>query len=104
MIRKAFLMSVVRGCESEYQSRHNPIWPELEQVLKSHGAHNYSIFLNRGTNQLFAYLEVEDEARWAAIAETPECKRWWEHMRDLMACNPDSSPKLVDLNEVFHLG
>jgi L-rhamnose mutarotase len=103
MIRKTFVMSVFHGCEGEYQRRHNPIWPELDRVLKSHGAHNYSIFLNRATNQLFAYVEVEDEARWSAIAKTPECRRWWAHMRDLMQCNPDDSPKGVDLDEVFHL-
>ena len=103
MIRKAFVMSVHPGCESEYQRRHTPIWPELERVLKAHGAHNYSIFLHRATSQLFAYVEVEDEARWSAIAKTPECQRWWAHMRDLMAYNPDGTPKGMDLDEVFHL-
>ena len=77
MIRKSFVMAVNPGCQAEYRRRHNPIWPELEQVLKSHGATNYSIFLHQATNQLFAYVEVEDEARWSAIALTPECQRWW---------------------------
>jgi len=103
MIRKAFIMSVNRGCEAEYQRRHNPIWPELEQVLKSHGAHNYGIFIDRATNQLFAFVEIEDETRWATIAKTPECERWWKHMRDVMPHNPDGSPKAVTLEEVFHL-
>ena len=43
---------------------------ELEDTLKSHGAHNYSIFLLPDTRQLFAYVEIESEARWAAIAST----------------------------------
>lgn len=103
MIRKAFVMTVNPGCEAEYQRRHNPIWPDLERVLKSHGANNYSIFLLKATGQLFAYVEVEDESRWSAIAKTPECQRWWAHMRDLMPCNPDGSPSAQDLTEVFHL-
>ena len=103
MIRKSFVMAVYPGCEAEYQRRHDPIWPELERVLKCHGAHNYSIFLHPATNQLFAYVEVEDENRWSAIAGTPECQRWWAHMRDLMPCNPDGSPKEEGLTEVFHL-
>ena len=36
-IRKAFVMSVNAGAEAEYEMRHNPIWPELEKVLKDHG-------------------------------------------------------------------
>jgi L-rhamnose mutarotase len=103
MIRKAFVMSVTEGAEAEYKDRHSPIWPELEAVLKSHGVHNYSIFLHPDTRQLFAYVEIEDEERWNAIAETPECKRWWKHMGDIMPSNPDNSPVSAELNEVFHL-
>ncbi|MEQ9824177.1 MAG: L-rhamnose mutarotase [Puniceicoccaceae bacterium] len=103
MIRKAFVMSVHKGCEAEYEKRHNPIWSELEAVLKSHGVHNYSIFLHPETRQLFAYVEIENEARWSAIASTEVCQRWWKHMGDVMPSNTDHSPVSVDLNEVFHL-
>ena len=103
MIRKAFVMSVNAGCEAEYQRRHNPIWADLEAVLKSHGAHNYSIFLHPETRQLFGYVEIEDEARWAAVAQTAICRKWWASMRELMPSNPDNSPESRDLREVFHL-
>jgi L-rhamnose mutarotase len=103
MIRKAFAMSVHPGSESEYKRRHNPVWPEFEAVLKEHGVHNYSIFLDPMTRQLFAYVEIEDEARWAAIAQTAVCKRWWAHMREIMPTNLDQSPRSRDLQEVFHL-
>lgn len=103
MIRRAFVMSVNAGQEAEYARRHQPIWPELEAVLKAHGVHNYSIFLDPPTLQLFAYVEIEDEARWAAIAQTPECQRWWRHMSDVMPSHPDHRPVARDLREVFHL-
>jgi len=103
MIRKAFVMSVQAGHETEYESRHRPIWPELEKVLKDHGVHNYSIYLHPESRQLFGYVEIEDEARWAAIAATPECRRWWQHMGDIMPSNPDHSPVSLGLREVFHL-
>jgi L-rhamnose mutarotase len=103
MIRKAFVMSVNAGQEIEYERRHSPIWPELEKVLKDHGAHNYSIFLHPETRQLFGYVEVEDEARWASIAQTPECQRWWSYMSDIMPGNPDNSPVSSGLKEVFHI-
>ena len=102
MIRKAFVMSVNAGSESEYQRRHSPIWDDLAAVLKNHGVHNYSIFLHPETRQLFGYVEIEDEARWAAIARTEVCQRWWKHMGDVMPSNPDSSPVSLDLNIVFH--
>lgn len=103
MIRKAFVMTLHPGQEAEYERRHNPIWPELQAVLRSHGVRNYSIFLDRETNRLFAYAEIEDEARWEQIAQTEPCRRWWAHMKDIMESNPDDSPVAVELREVFHL-
>ena len=103
MIRKAFVMSVNAGSESEYRKRHSPIWDDLVAVLRDHGVHNYSIFLHPETRQLFGYVEIEDEERWAAIAATDVCQRWWKHMADVMPANPDHSPVSLDLNEVFHL-
>jgi len=103
MIRKAFVMSVHPGNEVEYERRHRPIWPELEAVLKSHGVTSYSIFLHPETKQLFAYAEIEDEAKWKAIAGTPECKKWWAYMKDMMPSNPDNSPKSLEIKEVFHI-
>jgi L-rhamnose mutarotase len=103
MIRKAFVMSVNAGAEAEYARRHQPIWDDLAAVLKAHGAHNYSIFLDPATRQLFGYVEIEDEARWNAIARTEVCQRWWKHMGDIMPSNADHSPVSRGLNEVFHL-
>ena len=76
---------------------------QLEEVLKGHGVANYSIFLNPETRQLFGYAEIEDEAQWAAIAQTEVCRRWWAHMREMMPSNPDNSPVATGLDEVFHL-
>jgi L-rhamnose mutarotase len=103
VIRKAFIMQVEPGAHAEYERRHNPIWPELELTLKQHGVHNYSIFLDRETSLLFAYVEVEDESKWHAIASTDACRRWWLHMKDIMPANPDNSPRSKTLHEVFHL-
>ena len=103
MIRKAFRMSVDAGAEAEYERRHRPIWPELEAVLRSHGVRTYSIFLDDTTRDLFGYAEVDSEERWAAIAATDVCRRWWRHMRDVMPARADDSPVSHPLREVFHL-
>jgi L-rhamnose mutarotase len=103
MIRKAFVMQVNPDAHAEYQQRHSPIWPELEQVLKEHGAHHYSIFLDEARNLLFGYVEIESEERWDAVANTAVCQRWWQHMGDVMPSNPDHSPVSAPLREVFYL-
>ncbi len=103
MIRKAYVMSVNPECHEEYGKRHNPIWPELEKTLKDHGVLSYSIFLHRETNQLFAYVEMESEERWGAIASTAICRKWWKHMKEIMPSNPDNSPVSRELKEVFHI-
>jgi L-rhamnose mutarotase len=103
MLRKAFVMHLRAGCEEEYRRRHNPIWPEMAAALKARGAKNYSIFLHRETNQLFGYVEIDDETQWSSMAQTDVCRRWWAYMAPLMATNPDHSPVTQDLAEVFHL-
>jgi L-rhamnose mutarotase len=103
MIRKAFRMTVHPDQHAEYERRHRPIWRELETALLANGVSNYSIYLDEATGDLFGYVEVEDEARWVAAAETEVCRRWWRFMRDVMPSNPDGSPVSRDLREVFHL-
>ncbi len=103
MIRKAFLMKVNADAHEEYEQRHNPIWRELEIILKNHGVSNYSIFLEKETNQLFASVEIESEELWTKIAGTNECKKWWAFMKDVMPTNHDDSPVSIELKEVFHL-
>ncbi len=103
MIRKAFVMGVNPDCHAEYERRHSPVWPEMLELLRAHGVHNYSIFLHPETHQLFAYAEIESEERWRAIAATAQCQKWWKHMRDVMPSNADNSPISRDLSEVFHL-
>jgi L-rhamnose mutarotase len=102
-MRIAFRMKVFPGQEAEYIARHNPIWPELEALLKEHGVRTYSIFLDRETNDLFAYAEIEDLAKWQAVANTEICRKWWVSMAPLMPSNLDSSPVVAELAEVFHI-
>ena len=103
MIRKAFRMYVNPDAHAEYERRHRPIWQELEAALKDHGVRSYSIFLETDSDQLFGYAEIESEERWAAIADTDVCKRWWAFMSDVMPSNDDNSPISTDLKEVFHI-
>ena len=103
MIRKAFRMKLNPGMEDEYRRRHEALWPEMRDMIHECGGRNYSIFLDPETNALFGYIEIEDEAKWAASADTPVCRKWWDYMAPIMSVNPDNSPVSHDLKPVFHL-
>lgn len=103
MVRRAFRMQLHHGFEEEYKKRHARLWPELKQLLKERGIHNYGIFLDENSLSLFGYMEVEDPALLGDLPDHPVMKKWWAHMRDIMDTNPDNSPVSVPLTEVFHL-
>ena len=102
-MHKGFKMKLYPGCEAEYERRHNLLWPEMKEMLHAHGGRNYSIFLDRETLTLFGYIEIEDEALWAAGADTQINRKWLDYMADIMETNPDNSPVSKDLYPVFHL-
>lgn len=103
MIRKSFKMKLYEGQAEEYTRRHNELWPVMRDMIHEYGGSNYSIFLDRETNVLFGYIELQDEDQWAKSADTAICQKWWEYMSDIMETNPDNSPVSVDLEDVFHL-
>ena len=103
MIRKAFKMKLYEGMAEEYEKRHNALWPEVKEMIHAHGGSNYSIFLDKETNILYGYIELEDEKLWAKSRETETCWKWWKYMDDIMETHPDTSPVSIPLEEVFHL-
>ena len=60
MKRIAFKMQLNKGAEAEYKKRHDELWPELQQLLKSTGISEYSIFLDETNNSLFGILKIDD--------------------------------------------
>ena len=100
---KGFKMKLYPGMEKEYEKRHNALWPEMIDMIYEYGGKNYSIFLDRETNILFGYIELEDELKWSESANTAICRKWWDYMADIMDTNPDNSPVSTDLVPVFHL-
>ena len=102
-MRKAFKMKLYKGKELEYEKRHNELWQEMKDMIHEYGGSNYSIFLDKETNTLFGYIEIESEEKWAKSADTEICRKWWHFMADIMETNYDESPVLIDLKEVFYL-
>ncbi len=103
MARLAFKMKLHRGFEDEYKKRHDELWPELQQLLKSAGISEYSIFLDTETRILFGVLKAEDPQILNNLPAEPVMQRWWAYMKDIMESNPDDSPVSIPLKEVFYL-
>ena len=91
------------GMAAEYEKRHHELWPEMKEMIHNYGGSNYAIFLDTETNILYGQLEVENEEKWAASANDPICRKWWDYMADIMETNADNSPVSKDLKEVFYL-
>ena len=103
MQRYAFKMFLNPGQADEYRRRHDAIWPELKTLLRQQGVRNYSIHLDAEAGTLFAYLERVNDHTMNELSLHPVMRRWWDFMKDIMAANPDGSPAVADLIEVFHL-
>ncbi|WP_159952550.1 L-rhamnose mutarotase [Rhizobium sp. 18065] len=101
--KHAFKMQLNPGMEAEYRKRHDEIWPELVDLLHDAGVSDYSIHLDPETNVLFGVLTRPKNHGMASLPDHPVMKRWWAHMADIMASNPDNSPIAKDLVTVFHL-
>jgi len=101
--RVGFSMRLKPGCADEYRRRHDAIWPDLRAALRQAGVADYSIFLAQDEITLFAVLKSADAAARAALPEDPVMRRWWAFMADLMETNPDGSPVVEPLGEVFHM-
>jgi L-rhamnose mutarotase len=103
MERIGFCMRLLPGAETEYRERHRQVWPELLADLRAAGARNYSIFL-RGSD-LFAYLEVDDFARFTEQMGRSQTNERWQADMDALI-DPLTDPATGfhrRLEEVFRL-
>ena len=103
MKRAAFKMKLKAGYEKEYKKRHDEIWPELKKKLSRAGIYDYSIFLDNETLTLFAVQKLKDNNTVEKLPSKEIMKKWWDYMKDIMETNPDNSPVITSLEEVFHM-
>jgi L-rhamnose mutarotase len=65
----------------EYERIHAAVWPSVLATIAACNIKNYSIFLKRPENILFAYFEyhgMDFAADMAKMAADPETQRWWK--------------------------
>jgi L-rhamnose mutarotase len=96
-------MKLMPGCKAEYKKRHDEIWPELAELIRQSGVSDYSIFLDEETNTLFAVQKQSGDQSSQDLGTNPVVRKWWDYMSDIMESNPDKSPVISPLTEVFYL-
>jgi L-rhamnose mutarotase len=90
MSQYAWVLEVRPGYEEEYKKRHDEIWAEMLDALRSGGISNYSIF--RYGLTLFGYFETDDiEKTQKDLAESETNRRWSEWMDPIMKVDIDPS-------------
>ena len=98
MERMAWKGRIKPGCKAEYIRRHDEIWPEMKELLKSAGICNYTIFANG--DELFGYYECEQGIEFAerTQAQSPIVDKWNAYMDDILELEMDpvtgAQPKL----------
>lgn len=103
MTVQAFRMQLKPGTIDEYRRRHDLIWPELVDLLRTAGISEYRIFVDPITHSLFATLSLAKDNRRESLPGESIMRRWWDHMADLMEVEPGNKPREWALDEVFYL-
>ena len=91
MEKYAWFGRIAEGMHDEYKKRHDEIWPEMVELLRSAGIKNYTIW-NTG-DMLFGYYECEKGIEYAARVqnESEVVRRWDEYMKDVLIVEKTSA-------------
>jgi L-rhamnose mutarotase len=79
MKRWAFLLRLNPGVGEEYDKAHAAVWPEMLELLKSAGIHEYSIF-RRDELLFLTFKAVDFEGSWKRLENHPVNLRWQQYM------------------------
>lgn len=101
LLRITYTMRLREGQTEAYIESHRAVWPDVLSMQRAHGVRKFSISLHPDRRTLFCYVEVESQERWAAIADTDECKRWWAYMANFVEFDAAGAPMATPLTEVF---
>jgi len=104
MQRALFYLRLFPGTESEYDRRHEAIWPELGQEIRESGLRNMSGF-RRGTD-VWYYVEAHPDRQTAfdVHGRKPRNQEWGRYFRDVIAEITAPDGGLIWYEEMFHAG
>ncbi|MHB1484048.1 MAG: L-rhamnose mutarotase [Saccharofermentanales bacterium] len=102
MIKKGIFFKVKSGKMPEYEEWHRNVWPGVIDILKKAGMRNYSIWAY--DDLLFAYFEVEDEAKTNEILfGCYEFLEWRKEMRNIVYVEEGSGQVEWPMKLVFNV-
>ncbi len=99
----AFTMRLNPGQATEYERRHDAIFPELVTLLREAGISDYSIHLDPETHVLFGVLWRRKNHGMDDLPSHPVMQRWWAHMADIMETDAANQPVVTPLKTMFHM-
>ena len=104
MKRYAFILRLNPGMIEAYEEAHREVWPEMLELLKSVGIHEYSIY-RRDELLVLTLRAVDFEATWSQLDNHPVNLRWQQAMAPLFAANEGLRPgeRFPMMAEVFYL-
>jgi len=102
--RYAFILRLRPGVEEAYEKAHREVWPEMLELLKSVGIHEYSIY-RRDELLILTLRAVDFEATWSQLDNHPVNLRWQQTMAPLFAEHVGLRPgeRFPMMEEVFYL-
>ena len=89
------------GKLEEYTRKHQEIWPEMEQLMRSAGMRNYSIW-NHG-NDLIGYYEYLGMGKKMAVYKDNQeiLDRWNLHMGGIMEMDCDENGDVLNYSQIW---
>ena len=97
----AFRLTLVEGQLEAYRKRHDEIWPELEDALRTAGVIEYRIFNQPGDTALFAVMRRKKNHSIESLAASALMRRWWDMMKDVTLTGIDGVPIQLALDPVY---
>jgi len=100
-MKMASRFKVKAGMQEEYKRRHDELWPEMAELMRSAGICNYTIW--NYDEELFGYFEVEDYDACIKIVSASDVKKRWDaYMSDIVVFDDDSDTNIgTDMRLMF---
>ena len=89
------------GAYDEYKKRHDELWPELDQVMKSYGL---SMVIYRHEDLLFVHEQAPSDESFQKMGAHPITPRWNRHMAEVLQTNERGEVIFIPLPLAFSFG
>jgi len=103
MERLCFIINLYEGTETEYDQRHDDIWPEMEAAVAQAGFRNYSLF--RIGTQVIGYAECEPDIKTVLekMASFDVEHRWNASFANVIMNSQSENGGFTIVPEMWHL-